>query len=174
MHTALQIVVAAVLGALVVLAGACKVAILGYHKFSESPEISRRDLPTTIHIGKFRDQMQTLVDNEIPVISMSDFLAWRRGEKNIPPFSIIVTIDDGYVSTYDLAFPVLKEFQFPFTVYLYTKFLGGAGKTLSPSELNEMLAAGCEIGSHSVSHQDMRRKGRRSDEIHAAYLKAET
>ena len=118
--------------------------------------------------------MQTLVDNEIPVISMSDFLAWRRGEKNIPPFSVMITIDDGYVSAYNLAFPVLKEFNFPFTLYIYTKFLGGAGKTLSPSEVNEMLAADCEIGSHAVSHQDMRRKGRRSDEIHAAYLKAET
>ncbi|MFT5191450.1 MAG: peptidoglycan/xylan/chitin deacetylase (PgdA/CDA1 family) [Verrucomicrobiales bacterium] len=151
----------------------CKVAILGYHKFSESPKISKRNLPTTIHIGKFREQMQALLDNEIPVISMSDFLAWRRGEKNIPPFSVMITIDDGYVSTYDLAFPVLKEFQLPFTVYIYTNFLGGAGKTLTPDEVKEMLASGGEIGSHAVSHHDLRKQGRRSDEIQAAYLKAE-
>lgn len=61
-----------------------KVAILGYHRFSDTPNISRRLLPTTIHIGKFRTQMQLLVDNEIPVISMGDFLAWRRGERNLP------------------------------------------------------------------------------------------
>ncbi|NCF87140.1 MAG: polysaccharide deacetylase family protein [Verrucomicrobiaceae bacterium] len=150
-----------------------KVAVLGYHKFSASPEISRKQLPTTIFIEKFREQMQTLADNEIPVIGMGDFLAWRRGEKNIPPFSVIITIDDGYVSTYDLAFPILKEFDFPFTVYPYTNFFGGAGKTLSKDEVLEMVAAGGEIGSHGISHGFLNRQGRRSDEIHAAFLKKE-
>ena len=150
-----------------------KVSILGYHKFSASSNISKRHLPTTIYVEKFREQMQTLVDNEIPVIGMGDFLAWRRGEKNIPPFSVIITIDDGYVSTYDLAFPILKEFGFPFTIYPYTGFFGGAGKTLSKDEVREMVAAGAEIGSHGISHGFLNRQGRRSDEIHAAFLKKE-
>ncbi len=151
-----------------------KVAILGYHRFSDTPNISRRLLPTTIHIGKFRTQMQLLVDNEIPVISMGDFLAWRRGERNLPPFSVIITLDDGWKSTYDLALPVLKEFSFPFTIYLYTAFLNGGGKTLTFEQIDEMVAAGAEIGSHSVSHQDLRKRGRRSEELHLAYLKEET
>lgn len=148
-----------------------KAAILGYHRFSETANISKRLLPTTIHIEKFRAQMQTLVDNDIPVISLGDFLAWRRGEKNIPPFSVIITIDDGWKSTYTLALPVLREFGFPFTIYLYTDFLNGGGKTLTYDQIYEMVDAGAEIGSHSVSHQDLRRQGRRSDEMQTADLK---
>lgn len=151
-----------------------RVAILGYHRFSESAKISKRHLPTTIHVEKFRAQMQALKDNEIPVIPMSDFLAWRRGEKHLPPFSVIITIDDGYRSIYEQAFPVLKEFGFPFTLYLYTNYLEGGGKTMTHAEVLEMVAAGAEIGSHSVSHQDMRNRGRRSAEKHAAFLKEET
>ena len=150
-----------------------KVSILGYHKFSASPKISTKQLPTTIYVEKFREQLQTLADNDISVIGMGDFLAWRRGEKNIPPFSVIITIDDGYVSTYDLAFPILKEFDFPFTIYPYTNFFGGAGKTLSKDEVLEMVVAGGEIGSHGISHGFLNRQGRRSDEIHAAFLKKE-
>lgn len=150
-----------------------RVALLGYHKFSASRNISRKQLPTTIYVEKFREQMQSLADNDIPVIALGDFLAWRRGEKNIPPFSIIITIDDGYVSTYDLAFPILKEFGFPFTIYPYTNFFGGGGKTLSKDEILEMVASGAEVGSHGISHGFLHRQGRRSDEVHAAFLKKE-
>ena len=158
----------------VVIDTAAKVAILGYHVFSEKETISRRVQATTIFIGKFREQMQILKDNEIPVITMSDYLAWRRSEKNIPPFSVIITIDDGYVSTYNRAFPIMKEFGFPFTIYPYTNFFGGAGKTLSKSEINEMLENRGELGSHGISHGFLNRQGRRSDEVHAAFLKKET
>lgn len=148
-----------------------KVAVLGYHGFTEDP--SRvRDM--WIHIDKFRAQMQTLTDNKIPVISMSDLLAWRRGEKNIPPFSVVLTMDDGWDSVHSLAFPVLKEFGYPFTIYLYTDFLGGGGKSLSLEQIKELVEAGAEIGSHSMSHQDLRKKGPRSDERYEVYLKAET
>src|SRR5262245_14595859 len=50
----------------------------------------------SIEPALFEQQLQKIKDSGYPVISMQDFLAWRRGEKNIPPKSVIITIDDGY------------------------------------------------------------------------------
>ena len=75
-----------------------RVMILSYHRFEDRPHDSLAIAP-----AEFRAQMQALKDNGIAVIPMKDFLAWRQGEKNIPPRSCIITIDDGYVSGYSVA-----------------------------------------------------------------------
>lgn len=125
-----------------------QVSILGYHRFSKtarpSDMIARTD--------RFREEMQMLKDAEVGVISMEEFLAWKRGEINIPDPSVVITIDDGFDSTYDEAYPVLREFGFPFTFFVYTNFLGGSGSTLSIEEIKEMMENGGTLGSHSVSH----------------------
>ena len=51
---------------------------------------------------------------------MEDFLAWRRGEKGIPQKSALISIDDGYLSGYNVAWPILKKFGYPFTMFIYT------------------------------------------------------
>src|SRR4029453_132797 len=48
----------------------------------------------------FEAKMKQLKDAGITVISMQDLLAWRRGEKNIPPRCAVITFDDGYKSQY--------------------------------------------------------------------------
>ena len=54
------------------------VSVLGYHDFRE-----RGGTPMMIAADKFRLQMQAIRDSKIPVISMQDLLAWKRGEKNM-------------------------------------------------------------------------------------------
>ena len=62
------------------------------------------------------------------LIPMKDFLAWRRGEKSIPPKSAVITIDDGYVSGFAVAWPILKEFGYPFTMFIYTNYVNVGGQ----------------------------------------------
>ena len=125
-----------------------RVTILGYHQISDkgSPSEMR------ISVGKFRSQMQALSDAGVKVISFKDFLKWKSNEEPIPEMCVIITVDDGYDDLYDNALPILREFNYPFTFYLYTDFLGGSGRTLNSSEVKELLASGGELGSHSVSH----------------------
>ncbi len=106
----------------------------------------------------FEKQMQEIKDAGLTVISMQDFLAWRRGEKNIPPKSVLITIDDGYVSTYDDAWPILKKYGYPFTVFVYLNYINTGGKAITWDQLAELRDAGVEIGSHTVSHADLRKK----------------
>ena len=101
--------------------------------------------------------MQMLKDANIPVISLDDFLAWRRGETDLPKKSVIITADDGWREVHTYMMPILKEFGYPFTIYLYTNFLDGGGRTLTQSQVEELIQAGGTIGSHSISHRDMNR-----------------
>lgn len=126
------------------------VTVLGYHRFENPPSD-----PLAISTKEFEAQMQRIKDGGVTVISMDDFLAWRRGAKSIPPRCAVITIDDGYVSGYTEAWPVLKKFGYPFTMFVYTNYISAGGKSIKWEQLAEMVAAGVDIGSHTVSHADL-------------------
>ncbi len=149
-----------------------RVAVLGYHDFSETePETAMR-----IRTSKFRRQMEALRQLGITVISLDDFIAWKKGERDIPQKSALITLDDGWKSVYTDAFPILREFGYPFTLYLYKNYVDGGAKALTSDMIREMIAAGATIGSHSVSHpypaavKSQRKKG---PEAYDAYLRKE-
>ncbi len=149
-----------------------RVAILGYHDFSET----EAETAMRIRTSKFRKQMETIRQLGITVISLHDFVAWKNGEKEIPENSAMLTLDDGWKSVYTDAFPILKEFGYPFTLYLYKNYVDGGGKALTTPMIKEMIAAGATIGSHSVSHpypatvKSFRQKG---PDAYDAYLRRE-
>ena len=125
-----------------------QVSILLYHEFSASGNATDMVIPTSV----FREQMQRIKDSGHPVISMDDFLAWKRGEKNIPDPSFMITMDDGWRSVYTDAYPILKEFGFPFTIFLYTNYVAAGSRSLTIEMIKEMMANGATIGCHSRSH----------------------
>ncbi|MDB6078490.1 MAG: polysaccharide deacetylase, partial [Akkermansiaceae bacterium] len=125
-----------------------RVSILGYHDFSETD----KETDMKIHTSKFRQEMKALKDMGLPVISMADFQAWKRGEKTIPEKSILITIDDGWKAVYTDAYPILKEYGYPFTIFLYKNYVDGGGRALTSTMIQEMQQNGATIGSHSVSH----------------------
>lgn len=125
-----------------------QVIVLGYHDFTTGKSTN----PMVMNVDQFRLQMQSLKDARLPVIPMTDFLSWRRGEKDVPDPCVLITLDDGWKSVHRLAFPILREFSYPFTIFLYKRFVNGGGRALTTAEIQEMMAHGAEIGSHSVSH----------------------
>jgi peptidoglycan/xylan/chitin deacetylase (PgdA/CDA1 family) len=143
-----------------------KVVVLCYHRFEDRPKDQLAIAP-----AEFKAQMQQLKDAGVAVISMKDLLAWRRGEKSIPPKSAVITIDDGYVSGVNVAWPILKEFNYPFTMFVYTNYINVGGKSVSWSELEQMRDAGVDIESHTVSHKDLRRAPKGQD--YANWLRSE-
>jgi peptidoglycan/xylan/chitin deacetylase (PgdA/CDA1 family) len=149
-----------------------RVSVLGYHDFSETTA----ETEMRIRTSKFRKQMETLRQLGITVISLDDFTAWKRGEKEIPEKSVMLTFDDGWKSVHTDAFPVLKEFGYPFTLFLYKNYVDGGGKALTTPMIQEMVKAGATIGSHSISHpypitvKSFRKKG---PDAYDAYLRKE-
>lgn len=149
-----------------------RVAVLGYHEFSEK----QKETQMRIKTSKFRAQMEAIRQAGITVISMADFIAWKRGEKSLPPKCILIGIDDGWISTYTDAYPILREYKYPFTLYLYKNYLDGGGKSMTSAMIREMMQNGASIGSHSVSHpfpSDYRKKKRKSAKELDAFLRNE-
>ena len=115
---------------------------------------------TEITPAAFEAQMKELKDKGITVISMQDLLAWKRGEKNIPPRCAVITFDDGWKSQYEVAWPIMKKFGYPFTLFIYTEGVrGGAlggGEAITWEQLADMRDNGVDIEAHSATHQDLR------------------
>jgi len=115
---------------------------------------------TEITPAAFEAQMKALKDRGITVISMQDLLAWKRGEKNIPPRCAVITFDDGYKAQYEVAWPIMKKYGYPFTMFIYTEgvrggSLGGGG-AITWEQLADMRDNGVDIEAHSATHQDLR------------------
>ena len=134
-----------------------QVLVFGYHRFVE--KVRRPD--TEITPAAFEAQMKELKDKGITVIPMQDFLAWKRSEKSIPPRSAVITFDDGWKSQYEVAWPILKKFNYPVTLFIYTEGVRGGhfggGEALTWEQLGEMRDAGADIEDHSATHQDLRK-----------------
>ena len=79
---------------------------------------------------------------------------------------VCITFDDGYLDTCTLAYPVLKERQIPFCVYMTSEFYQGKKKPHWNPEVKMMgdeqlvaLASDtlCTIGVHTCSHPHLSR-----------------
>ncbi len=125
-----------------------RVAVLGYHDFSNTRPATEMCLRT----AEFCQQMQYIKDAGLTVITMQDFREWLLGGRTLPERCVLITIDDGWINVYTEAFPILKAYGYPFTLYLYTEFLGGKGLSMSHEQIREMMESGATIGSHSASH----------------------
>jgi peptidoglycan/xylan/chitin deacetylase (PgdA/CDA1 family) len=88
--------------------------------------VVRRALPVPdycfITETQFRGQMEYLA-RRCRVVSLPEALH-RLRSRSIERPTVAITFDDGYQNVFDVAFPVLREFQFPATVFLNTGFVG--------------------------------------------------
>ncbi|HLM61533.1 MAG TPA: polysaccharide deacetylase family protein [Pyrinomonadaceae bacterium] len=93
-----------------------KVLILTYHRFSADAH------PSKISAREFAAHLEYLKRHN-HVLSLSEAAEHLRNEKSLPPNATVITIDDGYSDAYEVAFPILKQFEMPATLYVVTDFL---------------------------------------------------
>lgn len=96
------------------------VPVLLYHHILEdkdknTPDWSGNEI--TIATSEFRRHMQMLEDGGYNVVTVSDVVAYVRGEILLPPKSLVLTFDDGYKSNTYYAAPILKEFGYKATMF---------------------------------------------------------
>lgn len=125
------------------------VPILCYHRFGTAP--SR----LVVGAAAFEAQMAFLAASGYRVVPLADVQAFVEGRAPLPPRAVVITIDDGYASTYEIAYPILQKHGFAATVFLYTDFVG-APDALTWAQMKEMVASGLiEIQPHSKSHSNL-------------------
>jgi hypothetical protein len=72
--------------------------------------------------GEFRKRMALLREAKCSVVNLGEALK-RLDQGTLPPRSVVLTFDDGFADFYDVAWPILREFGFPATVYLTTYYM---------------------------------------------------
>lgn len=90
--------------------------ILCYHGFQYSDEARFRPI-MFMDRQRFAQRLDLITRSKYPVLPLSEGL---RHLKNgtLPANAIVITIDDGFYSTLDLAAPILHEHGFPATLYV--------------------------------------------------------
>ena len=86
---------------------------------------------------KFKEQLQYLKDNNYTPITLDELYDYLRNNKPIPEKPVVITIDDGYKGNYEYAYPLLKEFKFPATIFVISNYVG-AQDYMTAEQLKEM------------------------------------
>lgn len=89
-----------------------RLRILMYHRFTSGKH------PHRISADAFEEQLRYLSERA-NVISL-DTATKALEEGGLPPYAVVITIDDGYRDAYDIAFPLLKKYEMPATVFAVT------------------------------------------------------
>lgn len=121
------------------------IPVLGYHEISNdqwyynTPE-------------QFEAHIRYLAENGYKSISMKDYIDYWKGtisEADLPEKPVLITFDDAREGVYRYAYPILKQYGMPFTLFVIGKSLNQPD-FLTYDQVKEMIASGlCTIGSHS-------------------------
>jgi peptidoglycan/xylan/chitin deacetylase (PgdA/CDA1 family) len=134
-------------------AGMAKVPILLYHNIQE-----KGSSPYIVRPAEFRAQMQALHEAGYQTVTISRLADVLRGGGSLPEKTVVITFDDGYESVYLNAYPILEEFGFQGVVFVIANTLekDKSYGYLKQSQLRELLRRDWEIGSHSISHHNLK------------------
>lgn len=108
-----------------------------------------------VDLKTFRLHLETLKQLGYTGITISTLADVIVNGGALPPRPVAITFDDGDEDVYQNAFPIMKELGFVATFYIVV----GAVDTyhiVTTDQLKEMIDAGWEIGSHSMTHPDFR------------------
>lgn len=98
-------------------------------------------------------------------ISVEQLSRAIHGGAVLPNRPIILTFDDGSETVYTDALPIMQKYGFTGTAYIVYNWIG-AGLYMDREQILALRYAGWEIGSHSISHINLRqRPGKQEDEI---------
>ncbi|MDL5053658.1 polysaccharide deacetylase family protein [Oscillatoria laete-virens NRMC-F 0139] len=143
------------------------ITILCYHQFESSGLYSMSAV-------EFRQNLEEIRRRGYTVVPLTHVIEYYQGKRDtLPEKSLVITIDDGYRSVYTHAYPLLKEFNYPWVFYIYPDFVGSGAGAVTWEQLKEMAANGMEIGAHSMSHSDLTRRKNKSPEEYDAWLEKE-
>ncbi len=135
-----------------------QINILMFHSISDGGG------PTCIAPEIFSRQMSVIHECGFQVIALSELADWYRGERELPPRSIVLTFDDGYEDFARIAWPELKQRGWSATVFLPTGKIGGDADwdqgvdrrpLMSWPTIAELAREGVDFGGHSIRHVDL-------------------
>ena len=117
-----------------------------YHRFEENKYPS-----TNIKILDFKDHLEVIKKNNIKFINPTNFEKELLNKKKHR--KVLLTIDDGFLSFYNNAWPLLKKEKIPFILFVSTREVGSSNY-MTWEQIQEISKEDfVEIGNHSHTHE---------------------
>ena len=124
--------------------------ILLYHRFSDEEPKSTSTSPSI-----FNQHLEYLVDNEYKVLALNEVVKRLKLKSSFPEKCVSLTADDGFLSFYTEAYPLLKKYQLPMSVFISTEPIDKKYKVMMSWEQLRDMSPLVDIYNHSVSHLHM-------------------
>lgn len=105
-----------------------------------------------VHPDHFAQQMAWLAESGRVVVSLSQLAGQLEAGLPVPDQWTCITFDDGYLDNFEHAFPVLRQHQFPATIFLITAKIDRDEAFLTSEQICHMQEFGITFGGHTVDH----------------------
>lgn len=116
-----------------------------------------------VSLEKFRQQIRILKEAGYEAVTLRELASAMKGKGKLPPKPVVVTFDDGYEGTARNALPVMQEHGMRGVLFAIAGRIGGRNDwdrksggpelpLMGEAEIRRLLAAGWELGAHTVSH----------------------
>lgn len=141
-----------------------KIAVLCYHNIALPAEKEQfsDESDWTITTDNFKEQLDYLKKMNYKTLTMDEFYNWKTGNLNLPYKSVLITFDDGFLSNYEYAFKLLKDYNMNATVFVVGSFIDNSStnewngniKTYMTKDILEKVKneyPNIEIYSHSYN-----------------------
>jgi hypothetical protein len=147
--------------------GPVVVPILVYHSVAPThPGQNREQQLLDVDTAMFRQQMYYLVANKYTVVPLSAVVDAVQGHGTAPPHSVTITFDDGWLSQFDNALPILEQLHFTATFFIITHQVGEGSLFMGLGDLKALQREGMTLASHTRTHPDL-------DKVSASQLRDE-
>lgn len=102
-----------------------KISVLCYHNIGTIEEKKKftEEEQWTIDIENFEQQLKMLKKHNYKTLTLKEFYNWKKGKVKLPYKSVLITFDDGFLSNYQYAFPLLKKYEMNATVFLIGNYM---------------------------------------------------
>ena len=103
-----------------------------------------------------KTHFQFIKDNNIKVIKLSQLINRLENPSPFKDKVVVISFDDGFFSMYTKLLPIVKEFGYPITLFVYTdNIYTKASKSITWSKLKKMEGYGIDVECHSMTHADL-------------------
>ncbi len=140
------------------------IPILGYNRFSKN-WIGRR----TVTQPAFDAQMRYLKENGYHPVTLEQLLDFMNFKDQVPEKAVIITIDDGWSSVHKIAYPILKKYNFPAILFIYTDLIG-TQNAMTWEQLKEIQENGIDIQCKAKTRRNLAEQ--KEDETFQDYVEA--